>query len=558
MLSSFTQAINDSLKGYSPVQVILGTLALPITYALSQREWSEDLDWLQDKTYKILPKIPLLGAFVKNKLDTKFEPELDKMDKNIHSKRKMVFDTLPKKGINEEALLRQIEKDCDSVHLGDQMSGAIYRSGTDLDAFNAKIFAMSCYTNPLHAGAWPNIAQREAEVLAWCSKLYNGDDTLTGTITSGGTGSIMEAMRTYKEWAKNEKGITRPNIIIPSSAHAAFEKAARTYGIKLIKVPVNAKTGQADVKAMESKINGNTIAMVGSAPSFPTGTIDPIEALSKIALKRNIGLHVDACLGGFLIPFAKKAGYPLAPFDFSLPGVTSISMDTHKYGQAPKGSSVILMRKHIGKYQPYVLIDSEIGMYVTPDQPGSRCGANILMAWGTLALIGEDKYVQVTRDIIRLRENLQKKLRRIPELTLMGTPQLSVIAFHAKDLNIYQISHKMKEKGWHLNNIQKPAGTHLCLTAKHLEDPKFADRFINDLTECVKSVKANPQEKLEGDGATYATMAQIPAALSRPLKEEMGREFTYLSSRVRATRGVREEQTKINPSAASRPLPLRK
>jgi glutamate/tyrosine decarboxylase-like PLP-dependent enzyme len=170
-----------------------------------------------------------------------------------------------------------------------------------------------------------------------------------------------------------------------------------------------------------------------------------------------------------------------------------------------------------------------------------------MMTWGTLALIGEEKFVQVTRDIIQLRENLQKKLRRIPELKMMGTPQLSVLAFDAKDLNIYQISHKMKEKGWHLNNIQKPAGTHLCLTAKHLEDRDFANRFIRDLEACVAYVKANPHEKLEGDGATYATMAQIPAALSRPLKEEMGREFTYLSSRVRATRGMAQNGEGSDP-----------
>jgi glutamate/tyrosine decarboxylase-like PLP-dependent enzyme len=346
-------------------------------------------------------------------------------------------------------------------------------------------------------------------------------------------------------------------MVVPSSVHAAFDKAAKDYGIRLIKVPVDAKTGMADVKVMARKINKNTIALVGSAPNYPTGTIDPIEELSKLALKHDIGLHVDACLGGFLIPFAKKAGLTLPPFDFSLPGVTSISMDPHKYGQTPKGSSVLLLRKKIGMHQPYVFLDSEIGMYVTPNQAGSRCGANILMTWATLASIGEKKYVETTRQILSLREKIQTKLVSIPELRVMGTPKLSVIAFDAPSLNIYQISDKMKEKGWHLNNVQKPAGTHLCLTAKHLADRRFADKFIRDLKACVAYVKQHPLEKLKGDGAVYATLAKIPSLMAPHLKMKMGQEHYYLSTRIKPTRGAKTPAAVIEVKKRSESFHMR-
>jgi len=368
----------------------------------------------------------------------------------------------------------------------------------------------------------------------------------------------MEACRTYKEWAKKEKGITRPNMVVPATVHAAFDKAAQDYGIKLIKVPVDPKTQIADVKAMSRKINKNTIAIVGSAPSYPTGTIDPIKALSELALKHHIGCHVDACLGGLLLPFAKDAGKKLPAFDFSLKGVSSMSLDPHKYGQTAKGSSVVLMRKKFGIHQPYIFLDSPIGMYITPNQAGSRCGANILMTWATLAHIGRDNYVDITKRIFNLREKIADEIKQIADLKILGTPLLSVIAFDAKDLNIYLISEKMKAKGWHLNNIQNPAGTHLCLTAKHLEDPQFSATFIQDLKECVQYVKDHPHEKPKGEGAVYATLGSIPAVISPQLKEKLGQEYYYLSTRIQPTRAKkRETAQEQSPQEVKNPRPRR-
>jgi sphinganine-1-phosphate aldolase len=182
-------------------------------------------------------------------------------------------------------------------------------------------------------------------------------------------------------------------------------------------------------------------------------------------------------------------------------------------------------------------------MYVTPNQAGSRCGANILMTWGTLASIGHEKYIETARQIIALRASIETKLQKIPELKILGTPRLSVIAFASPIFNIYLLSEKMKAKGWHLNNIQNPAGTHLCLTARHLTDPKFADKFMKDLRSCVNDLKKNPNQKPKGEGAVYATLAKIPAVLAPHLKTKMGQEHHYLSTRVGPTRSVKISTT---------------
>lgn len=352
MFGVITNLINQGLSRYTPIQLVIGAWSIPAAYWAYNHDWQDEKERWQQWIYDVLPSIPYVGAEFKREIDKEFEPELDKLDKSIHEKRHLKYRALPRKPVLRQTIIKQIKADANSEHLGDQISGGIYRDLSDhnLDELNARIFELAAYTNPLHGDAWPNIAQREAEVIAWCAQLY-GDNSneICGNITPGGTFSIMEAMRTYKEWAKEVKHINRPNMVVPSTVHAAFDKGAKDYGIRLIKVPVDPKTQCADVKAMAKKINSNTIALVGSAPSFPCGAIDPITELSSLAIKHGIGLHVDACLGGFLLPFVKDAGYEIQRFGFDLPGVTSVSMDPHKYGQTPKGSSIVMFRKSIGQ-----------------------------------------------------------------------------------------------------------------------------------------------------------------------------------------------------------------
>ncbi|MGE3319691.1 MAG: aminotransferase class I/II-fold pyridoxal phosphate-dependent enzyme [Candidatus Berkiella sp.] len=543
MLSSFVQIINQQLVRYTPTQILLGGAAIgatvPAAYKLFTHDWQAEKEKWQQRIYDYLPKVPYIGGKFVSKLDKEFEPALDSLDKGIHEKRKIRYRSLPRKAVSQERILKDVKTIADSTHLADLISGGIYRDLSDpnLDELNAEIFKLAAYTNPLHGSAWPDLAQCEAEVIAWCAKLYGArEGTVSGNITPGGTYSIMEAMRTYKNWAQETKGIKRPNMVVPSTVHAAFDKGAKDYGIELIKVPVDGKTQRADVQAMAKKINNNTIALVGSAPSFPCGAIDPIKELGELAQRHNIGMHVDACLGGFLLPFAKEAGFDIGQFGFDLKGITSVSMDPHKYGQVPKMSSLILFDKIFSQFQAYINLDSPIGMYITPNQAGSRNGANILMTWGTLLSIGHDTYVKTTRSILNLKNKVVNELQSIPELRLLGEADLSVIAFDSHHLNIYAITEQMHHKGWHLNNIQNVKGAHLCLTANHLRDKQFTTRFIRDLNESIAFVKNNPQLKPKGDGAVYASLAAMPTLIAPQLKNKLGRKYVEFTANIEATR----------------------
>ncbi|KAG8859610.1 hypothetical protein FRB91_007496 [Serendipita sp. 411] len=216
-----------------------------------------------------------------------------------------------------------------------KVSGAIYHGGDDVQAVIMAAMERYCVSNPLHPDVFPAVRKMEAEVVAMCLRMYNHPNGC-GVTTSGGTESIIMSCKAHREWAKAVKGITEPEIIVASSAHAAFDKAGHYFNIKIVKIPVNHVTRQADIGRIKRAINSNTIMLVGSAVNFPDGAMDDIPSLGQLAKKHNIGLHVDCCLGSFIVPFLEKAGYPTKPFDFRVPGVTAISCDTHKYGFAPK------------------------------------------------------------------------------------------------------------------------------------------------------------------------------------------------------------------------------
>jgi glutamate/tyrosine decarboxylase-like PLP-dependent enzyme len=372
------------------------------------------------------------------------------------------------------------------------VSGAVYHGDEKHIDFLNTIYAVNSQSNPLHSDLWPSTTKFEAEVVAMTAHMLNADrvsedpesqDAVCGVISSGGTESILLAMKTYRDWARDVKGITQPEMIVPTTAHAAFDKAAQYFNIKIVRIPVGADF-KADVTQTEEALTDNTIVLVGSAPAFPHGTIDPIEQLSELARKNDIGFHTDACLGGFILPWATKLGYDIPPFDFRLPGVTSISIDTHKYGYAAKGSSVILYRNpNLRNYQFYTITDWPGGLYFSPTFAGSRPGALIATAWAAMVAIGEQGYI-------------------------LGDP-LWDIAFSSKTLDIYKIMDYMTERNWNLNGLQHPAAVHICLTHRHTQ-PGLADKFIADLKIAVQQVAQNPDQETAGMGRLYGLAAQIP------------------------------------------------
>ena len=397
------------------------------------------------------------------------------------------------------------------------VSGAVYHGDENHIDFLNTIYAVNSQSNPLHSDLWPSTTKFEAEVVAMTAHMLNAgrvsedpesQDAVCGVISSGGTESILLAMKTYRDWAKDVKGITQPEMIVPTTAHAAFDKAAQYFNIKIIRIPVGADF-KADVTRTEEALTDNTIVLVGSAPAFPHGTIDPIEQLSELARKNNIGFHTDACLGGFILPWATKLGYGIPPFDFRLPGVTSISIDTHKYGYAAKGSSVILYRNpNLRNYQFYTITDWPGGLYFSPTFAGSRPGALIATAWAAMVAIGEQGYIQIAERILETGDKIKHGIMEIPELYILGDP-LWDIAFSSKTLDIYKIMDYMTERNWNLNGLQHPAAVHICLTHRHTQ-PGLADKFIADLKIAVQQVAQNPDQETAGMGRLYGLAAQIP------------------------------------------------
>ncbi len=432
------------------------------------------------------------------------------------------FTALPASGRSREEVLAEMTEIA-SLEEGrwrqGYASGSVYNGDPDHIAFLNDVYALNSQSNPLHTDLWPSALKYESEIVAMTATMLGGrdigdgpgsDSGVAGTMSSGGSESIALAMKAYRDHAKQVRGITEPDMIVPISAHAAFDKAAQYFGIKIVHVPTG-PDGRADVAATAAAISDNTIVIVGSAPSFPHGVIDPIEELSELARSRGIGFHADACLGAFVLPWAEKLGYPVPGFDFRLPGVTSMSADTHKYGYAAKGTSVVLYRSAaLRRFQYFAMTDWPGGMYASPSFAGSRAGALSAACWAALVSIGEDGYLDATRRILATADSVKEGLDRdFPELEIIGDP-LYVIAFGSvdPDVDIYRIFDVLTGLGWSLNGLHRPAALHLCITLRHTS-PGFAERFLSDLRASIAVVRSNPSAE-GGMAPIYGMANTIP------------------------------------------------
>jgi glutamate/tyrosine decarboxylase-like PLP-dependent enzyme len=395
-------------------------------------------------------------------------------------------------------------------------SGAVYHGDDGHIEYLNEVYAIHSQSNPLHADLWPSTTKFEAEIVAMTANMLGGgvtnggqneEDVICGTVSSGGTESILLAMKTYRDWARDTKGITEPEMVVPVTAHAAFDKAAQYFNIKMKRIPVATDFG-ADLTAAQRAINNNTVVLVGSAPSFPHGIIDPIAELAELAREKDIGFHTDACLGGFILPWAEKLGYGVPLFDFRLPGVTSISADTHKYGYAPKGSSVILYRGYeLRRYQYYTAADWPGGLYFSPTFAGSRPGALSAACWAAMVAMGEQGYIDAAKRILDTAALIKSGIREIADLHVLGDP-LWVIAFGSDRLDIYRIMEFMAQRQWSLNGLHKPSCVHICVTLRHTQ-PGIAERFIEDLKAAVDYVRQHPEDAGEM-APVYGMAATMP------------------------------------------------
>lgn len=354
--------------------------------------------------------------------------------------------------------------------------------------------------------------------------LFNAPEGAGGTTTSGGTESILVACLAARNKAFHERGVRFPEMILPETAHAAFLKAAAYFKIRYHVVPCPAPSYKVNVRAVSRLINSNTVLLVGSAPNFPHGIIDDISALSNLALKKKIPLHVDCCLGSFIIACLKDAGFSDEKFDFTLEGVTSISCDTHKYGFAPKGSSTVLYRsKDFRAYQYFIYPDWCGGVYGSPSMAGSRPGALIAGCWATMMSIGKQGYVDATHKIVSARVIIEEAIREDPDLNgdleVMGQPKVSVVAFctsSTSDISTYRLADEMSARGWDLNTLQDPPGVHVAVTMPVVSG---VDSLIRNLKETLKQIKeedarnraeGKPPKKMGDMAALYGVAGSLP------------------------------------------------
>ena len=406
---------------------------------------------------------------------------------------------MPEKGTDWSTLQTRMEEmgEGDVDWRSGRAAVYVFHAGEDVLDVAKQAYALYQSENGLGPAAFPSLARMEREVLDMGLGLLNAPDGACGNLTSGGTESILMAVKTCRDQARANG--TLPDgaeILAPWSAHLAFDKAARYFGLEIRRVPVGPDY-RADVAAMAEAVSEKTIMLVGSAPCFPYGLIDPIDALSDLAVERGIWLHVDACVGGYFNPFARMNGVDVEAFDFSLPGVASISADLHKYGYTAKGASTIFHRSEAQREHQMFECDSwPAGLMRTPTAAGTRPGGAIAAAWAVMNYLGEDGYRQKAADVVEARRRIEAAIEAIPELAVVGAPKLGLIAYGLADgcdaFGIFDVWARLKARGWFTGVVTEPQGIHLMLSPAHLQ---VVDAYVDDLHAVLDEVRAGAKSE---------------------------------------------------------------
>ena len=381
--------------------------------------------------------------------------------------------------------------------------------------------------NALSPIAFQSLRSLEAQVVQATVAMLHGDDKAVGSMTSGGTESLILAVKTWRDRARRRRPwIRRPNIVLPASAHPAFDKAGHLLDITLRRVPVLAD-GKADVAAMRQRVNRNTVLLVGSAPQYPHGTVDPIPELGDLALHKHLPLHVDACFGGFILPWLEKLGVSMPAWDFRVPGVRSISADLHKYGYAAKGASTLLFRDMSDMRDMFfVQTDWMGGIYASPGLGGTRPGGPIAAAWAALQVMGEDGYLAKAEQAWEVAQRLRVGIAGIDGLYVLGCPESTIVTWAAQagGPDVYAIADQLQERGWSVDRQQSPPCVHCSTNGTNLP---VVDQYLADLAQAAVHVRAHPELANTGEAAMYGTMAKVPVdgLVNREVRKLM--EQTY-------------------------------
>jgi len=413
---------------------------------------------------------------------------------------------LPKTGMTKEDILADLTaKRVDDVRWQEGRTfGMVYDAGPEAHEVLDAVATMFLHDNALNTMAFPSLGRIQSEVVGITADLLHGPEA-AGFLTSGGTESILMAVKAARELGRTERGITEPEIVVPVSAHAAFYKAAHYFGLTVRKVPVR-DDWRVDVGAVAEAIGPNTVLVVGSAPQYPQGVIDPIPELAALAAEAGANFHTDACMGGFVLPFMEKLGYEIPPWDFRVEGVTSISADIHKLGYAPKGASVILHRsKELRRHQTFVFDDWLGGFYASPNMQGTRAALPMACAWAILHHLGLEGYLRLTEQTIDTRKRLVEGVRAIPGLIVLGEPEAHLVAITAdpdaaEPIDVFALGDALQSRGWFHDRQTPPDSLHATVSAGNAP---VIEEYLTDLAACVTEVTGT---RLDDRSTNYATL----------------------------------------------------
>ena len=371
--------------------------------------------------------------------------------------------------------------------------GMVYDGGSAVHDVAERAAAMYLHENALNTKAFPSLARLQSDVVSWTASLMHAPESAAGFMTSGGTESIQVAVLAARERARVERGVTQPNMVISDTTHAAFHKSAHMYAMEVRKVACRPDF-TADVDAMSTHVDENTVLVVGSAPQYPQGVVDPIPAIAELAATVDANCHVDACMGGFVLPFAEMIGRDVEPWDFRVDGVHSISADVHKLGYAPKGASVIVYRnRELRAHQTFVFSDWLGGFYASPNLQGTRSGLPMATAWAVMSTLGLEGYMDLTRRTLDTADAIRRAVREIDGITVLGDPRFHLLTITRDDtssspLDAFALGDALLARGWFHDRQSPPDSLHATVSNSNVD---HLEAYLADLAECAELVRGS-------------------------------------------------------------------
>jgi len=375
-----------------------------------------------------------------------------------------------------------------------------YNAGPEVLELAREAYGRFSSENALNVDAFPSLRKLQADVIGMLAELLHGGPEAAGFMTTGGTESLLMAVLAARERGRAERGVTAPEVVLPTSAHAAFEKAAHYFGVRSVRVPVR-DDWRADAEAMAAAVSPNTVLLVASAPQYPQGVIDPVSAVAAVAEQAGVPCHVDACMGGMTLPFLERLGEPVPAWDFRVPGVSSISVDLHKYGYTAKGASVILHRtKALRRFQTFQTDNWLGGLYASSGVLGTKSGGAIAAAWAVLHHLGEEGYLRLVRSARETCLKIAAAIRALPGAVLLAEPDATLLAFRFEDADPFAVGDALRKRGWYLDRQAPPPSLHATVNAVHAG---VADAFLRDLAAAAGEVR---DAAARGERGAYGTL----------------------------------------------------